>query len=828
MKQIALLLSLSLFTLTSLCAQEIVPLGGYDFLNVKPKGQPAGQAKMNCDNLLPDGFLQVTAEDSLDITINVDTNGFEVGSAYTCLNCDDLEFGELESTDAGFTYTANADVEQGLDTLELAFCNPDGDDCSVVQTVIVVAQRASRTFTFSAETLSPQERIDIEVPLDELPEGVACRFFADCEDGYLGNEQSVYFLRDIMVNNDFAYVAARYGGVDQVCLQVCNDLALCDEYIYEFEVVRPNIDLPFFDDFSNEGNRPRLELWQNQDVLVNRTLAVLPPSIGVATFDGIGPRGFAYPLDGTVTGPRDFLTSAPINMGGESNLAITFYAQLRGLGDRPEINDSLRLEFLRQDGEWQNVWSTRGISTGFGNCVDTAFTFYQVDIGNQFYYDGFQFRFSNLSSQTGAVDTWHLDYVKVEGANQMGLNDIAFVAPPPSILAEYTALPYRQLLAAGQGILRTSFEASFWNHALPAQTIPISAADYRIEELGTMEVLLEPNGFDIGSLAPGLTAFTNNEPDDGLFNDYLEALEDFDEDGEYVVATTYDLGGVTFTEETDPGFVESVNANNFTTTTTVFADAYAYDDGSSELALAAQSGGQTIVQRYEAFTDEVLRGVSIRLPRSVNDVSNLTIDLVVFLGDLEDGGSPDLSMTVSPIYAEAFYSDSLEGFTSYAFPDSLDIPQGDFYVGWRQNGTCSGSTCVPVGMDRNNNVEGVRFFRNSGDWNPLEGCSLGALMIRPLVGNSQVPVTSTTEFNRDEFVTVYPNPANERVFLTTRNDIELTRLNWTLYSLTGSQLARGTADSQGIDLSNYAAGTYFLRVVDSTNGKISRHKLVVQ
>lgn len=824
MKNIALLLIISLLSITVLQAQKVVPLGGYEFLNKKQKGQPEGLVKMNCDNLLPEDFVAVTAEDSIDITITVDTNGFETGSGYACLNCDDLEYGTLATTSEGFTYTANSDVEQGLDTLELAFCNPAGDNCSAVVTVVVVAQRAPRIFNFPAETLSPQEQINIDVPADELPGGSACRAFVDCEDDYLGNEQLVYFLSDIMLNNNFSYVAARYAGVDQVCFKLCNEYGLCDEYNYEFVIVRPNVNLPFFDDFSNDGNRPRTDLWQNEDVLVNRNYAVAPPSIGVATFDGVGPRGFAYPLAGSGVQTRDFLTSASINMGGASNQVITFYVQLRGLGDRPEINDSLRLEFLKPDGNWTNVWSTRGISPGFGNCLDTAFTAYQVPIGNQFYYDGFQFRFSNLSGETGALDNWNLDYVRidVQSSNNFNFNDIALVEIPPSILENYTNMPYRQLVAGGEGLLRSTFLGGIENHFNDDKSI--SQSGYTIVNSGNE--LLEENFDPLNAVLGNTVAAFDDTPNAQNYQNFVDDLFDFSDDGAPInINLNYNLNDDEFTEDTRATVVNSVLSNNTATITTTFADYYAYDDGSAELGLEALPG-QTVVQRYEAFTDEVLRGVSIRLPRSNANVSNLSIDLVVFLGELEDGAAPDLSMTVNPIYVESFYSDSLGGYTSYAFPDSLDIPAGAFYVGWRQNGNCN--DCVPVGLDRNTNISGTRFFRNSGDWFPLEGCSFGSLMIRPLVGDTQVPITSTDDVASASTTSIYPNPANDRVFIATQEQLELSQINWTLFSLTGNQIAKGIGNRTGIDLSTFTAGTYFLQLVNNTNGTTSYHKLIVQ
>lgn len=812
-------------------AQQIIPLEANERLFPSPKEFPATAfLKMDCDNLVPEDVQQVTAGEEISFTISIDTSGFGPGGGYVCLNCDDLAFGTLTPTEGGFTYLANTDVQQGLDTLELAFCNAAGDECSVSEEAIVLVQRAPLSVEFPTEILQPQQTITLVRPPDELPGGGrTCLSFEDCEDDYLGSEQAAYF---VLGTNNFAYRAARYGGVDRVCMVLCNSLGLCDEYFYSFEIVRPSINLPFFDDFSNDDNRPRLELWQNEDVLINRSYAIAPPSIGVATFDGIGPRGEPYQPQGDGFEARDYLTSASINMNGVGDQSLTFYVQPRGLGNRPERGDSLVLEFLQPNGIWRHAWSQRGLSSGEGNCTDRPFIGYEVEIPSGFNYDGFQFRFYNLSDQTGGLDHWHLDYVKID-TREAGFNtlDVALIEEPPFITTPYSAMPYRQLVAAGEDLVRREFPVGFWNHSVQNPFLPVTNSTYRINELNSGTPLLIPNTFDGVSAVPeGVPFFYTATTNPGLFANYTDALLDLpNENGaSYRIANTYALDAGSFVEATSPGLITSVTANNEVTTITRLGDEYAYDDGSTELALAALAG-QTLVQQYEAFTPEVLRGVSIRLPRtSAAAASNLTIDLVVYLGELESGNEPDYSMTVTPIYPETYYRDSLDGFTSYAFPDSIDIPTGLFYVGWRQNGNCS--ECTPVGLDRENIIPGTRFFRNasSSNWFEFDGCSTGALMVRPLVGDSPVPITNTTEPTRTpSLVEVFPNPASDFVQLRASAGLNVTQFNVELLDITGRRILNRTG-IEGFSVTEFPTGTYFLRIIDPANGRSEVKKLMIQ
>jgi len=75
--------------------------------------------------------------------------------------------------------------------------------------------------------------------------------------------------------------------------------------------------LPFMDDFSyaslesSELHYPITSLWLDNDVFINSTLGVNPPSIGVATFDGLDAKGEPYISYNGVNedGPSDTLTS---------------------------------------------------------------------------------------------------------------------------------------------------------------------------------------------------------------------------------------------------------------------------------------------------------------------------------------------------------------------------------------------------------------------------------------------------------------------------------------------------------------------------------------
>ena len=118
------------------------------------------------------------------------------------------------------------------------------------------------------------------------------------------------------------------------------------------------IPLPFFEDFSKGANVPDPDKWIDKSAMVNGTLPILPPSIGVATLDGTDSNGLPY-QNTNVSGAADTLTSKPFLMpytAGDS-LYLSFFYQPGGRGNFPEFVDSLILEFNSpSDSGWNRVW----------------------------------------------------------------------------------------------------------------------------------------------------------------------------------------------------------------------------------------------------------------------------------------------------------------------------------------------------------------------------------------------------------------------------------------------------------------------------------------
>ena len=204
---------------------------------------------------------------------------------------------------------------------------------------------------------------------------------------------------------------------------------------------KSSLALPFFDDFSYDRNTVNSNLWFQSSVFVNRTYALNPPTIGVATFDGLDALGYARDFNQfNNSEPSDTLLSNKIDLSLSNSVYMMFYYQAQGIGDSPELQDKLVLEFLNDTLGWEEVWhSDDTILQDFTKIV-------KVINESRFLFDSFQFRFRNYATVSGNFDHWHIDYVKLDeflnSTDTIQLNDVSFVYPSPSFLKRYFEMPW--------------------------------------------------------------------------------------------------------------------------------------------------------------------------------------------------------------------------------------------------------------------------------------------------------------------------------------------------------------------------------------------------
>ncbi|MFT4777686.1 MAG: hypothetical protein ACJAU0_000076 [Flavobacteriales bacterium] len=516
--------------------------------------------------------------------------------------------------------------------------------------------------------------------------------------------------------------------------------------------------LPFFDDFatyslptSNPEIPVELQRWSDDDVRLNCTFPILPPTIGVATFDGLDETGYPYNfVISDAYGPADTLTSLPIDLEGFSegdNIYLTFFYQGGGIGNAPDPQDSLVLEFFSPLGDetaWFRQWSIPGSQME---------TFEQVFIPvteNIFLQNGFKFRFRNYASLGGNVDHWNLDYVFMNNninPDAFDFFEVAFVDCPNTMLQDYTSMPWTHFLVNPSQFMATTVNTTQRN--LSANQADNVTSGYKIEYEG-MEWDFE-NAFSQVVVSP-LEVFdtdyaVNSTPNDFVFDETVnDTCATFD------VSFYQDNIGILISEKI------GVPDNDSIVFKQEFSNYYAYDDGSAERAYALNTAGGQVAVKYSVATPDTLLGLFIHFTPFLDDVSPETF-LMRIWGD--GGGVPGSELASNfEFKSPGFYTAGNDVFGYYEYDEPLEV-DGVIYVGFVQNG----SDELNIGLDKNTNSNATRLFYKLGigaQW--LQSGIQGSVMIRPVFKSGKSFVWNSIDENDEIEANIYPVPASD--FLT--------------------------------------------------------------
>ena len=551
------------------------------------------------------------------------------------------------------------------------------------------------------------------------------------------------------------------------------------------------INLPFIDDFSRTQVSPAAARWTDRFVFVNTDMADGPPTLGVATFDGLDQFGVAYDIfSPTASGVADRLTSQAINLGADDasdSIYISFFWQPAGLCDPPEATDSLALDFFGSDGDWYTTWSVRGSPNS---------QFKQVMIGvldSLFFHQGFRFRFTSHGNLTGNVDVWHLDYVRMSRNrtfNDTTITDVGFKSRPSSLLNLYQEMPFKQFQA-------DSIKYKAANHRVLARNLGDGrnvAYKFTTRNFLTNDILADA-AFQSISPFPSLTDVTFTYPNFSIGHSTSDSL---------TLRTTYLL-------QASPDF----NTGNDTVRRFQrFWNHFAYDDGTAETGYGLNIIGGSIAYKFYVSTPDTLRGMWMYFTQAAENAALELFNLKVwsFIGENQFTGSE--SQLAQQELLRPQYSDSLGQFMYFAL-DTPVVVRDSFYVGWQQ----LTPRLLNIGLDRNNNPPQVKWFNTQGQWNP--SLITGSWMIRPVLGGPLVYPASIPKVPHLEAVW-YPNPATE--FVKLRCDCEV--VNWNIKDMTGRVISKGGELNGSLAVGDFPNGMYLVEFKDK-RGLTNRQKLVV-
>jgi hypothetical protein len=548
------------------------------------------------------------------------------------------------------------------------------------------------------------------------------------------------------------------------------------------------LSLPFFDDFSYRGPYADASLWLDESVFINNTYPIRPPSIGVATFDGLNSKGEPYGSS-TNQAAADTLTSYPIhlNYSPADSIYLSFYYQPKGIGNYPEFVDSLLLEFYNPtDTTWNWAWGTKG--EDFPQTLKEFKHVMVPIIDTALLKSGFQFRFRNYAQENGSWDHWHLDYVRLDrnrNRNDTTYQDNSFMYPPSSLLKEYQAVPLWHFMPNSIQNMDTTYALS-WTTV--ATTSSFRFYKYYFKNYSFPEIKRDSINF-----APKGPIIPRQELK------FTEAVK-------YV----YEDPGTEWTEFQLQHFIvaddvvqDLVPRNDTATYYQVLSNYYALDDGSAEERLNINNnGGGFVAQRFESYIADTLKAIQFYFNKTNETESGSPIFLMIWAAGANQPG--ELLYSQSEVYPT---NDGLNRFVSYELTTPLFLPAGSFYIGWSQ----TSNYAVNLGFDRNRNNNDRIFYNLSGTWYNY-GAQEGTLMMRPLFRypyDIYVGVPQIVE-NKDNWQ-VYPNPASTIVNLQCEGQTKAA--NILMFDISGRMVLNKTILSEGsIDVSALSNGVYFISI----------------
>jgi hypothetical protein len=559
--------------------------------------------------------------------------------------------------------------------------------------------------------------------------------------------------------------------------------------------------------FAPDIFRARLSLgtkWTDNYAYWNTHMPILPPTIGVATLDGLNEFGLPYnKLSPTIKSVADYLTSKPINLSGLSvadSVYLSFYYQPQGLGDWPNRSDSLILEFYNNfTSKWDRMWSVRGDTTSSNS--PRPFTQVMVLVPQtqipirDYFYNGFQFRFKNIASLAGNNDHWHIDYVRFNKNRNLAdtiISDIAFVYPIPSLFKDYEVLASSQY--EGSSSLIDTLKIKIRNNNFDQAIInpPATQSDFRIDIVyqNPSVVFVTQNTFNAGPISEILLFPKNN------FSVPISA-------GDSLVITAQ----------------ASLNVPNINQTNDTVLSRYvcekvlAYDDGSAERSYGLEGLGlKKFAQEFILNNPDTLVGFQVHFSNIDVKVEDLIFTFNIW--DTLELNRP--AFRDSAIYTsdnkKPYYIDSVNGYATFLLDTPMRV-SNKYYLGWSQTDTRN----LQIGYDLNSTKgrEHMLIFTN-GTWKKSTTSVNGSVMIRSLLKRFDGFATALDIVSKNLNLELYPNPATNSINL--RADIGIAI---ELFSIDEKKLMNFITEEENslINISNLSNGIYFLKATDNNKSQ---------
>ena len=593
------------------------------------------------------------------------------------------------------------------------------------------------------------------------------------------------------------------------------------------------LSLPFWDDFSQIAQdtlgfpTPDTLRWtpQSNNVRINTGLAINPPSVGVASFDGVDSVGRPYNPTGAEGVLSDSLESRPINLAivpetERNTVYLSFFWQQQGLGEFPDVlqGDFLRLQFKNDE----NTWITKWIQTGDTTMATDMFTQVVVAVdSSQYFHERFQFRFQSANRQSGTFDTWNVDYVYLDKNREDVANpaypDRALTTLPTSLLGEYTAVPMTQFKADPTRYISPP-TVGLYNLDVGPVGVRFSAL-VRDAVSGTLiDSLNNLSVFSDLVLARERATIVAEPLEVSALN--LEA-DSLLLETEFYIVTGDNFLIRSFAPDGTPVYDSAVNfrVNDTVRTTFELNQTLAYDDGEAESALEINQSGSRVAYRFFTPIEDILTHINVYFP-NLDQNGSARISLLVWKSIQDSLGNDQQVLLREPQPVTVTPVGTYNGFISYELSSPV-VVSDTFYIGYEQS---SAAPFAAIGFDKNTDTSDKIFFNVSGNWtqNPR---LRGSMMMRPRFDPQRAEIITDLppplpEEQAAEELTVFPNPSDGVLHIQGTFD------QLRILDLLGREVWHTDRFQADVDLSGQYPGLYIFRF--TIDGQTVTRKVILR